>query len=388
MKFLHTADWQIGKPFARISDPDKAARVRSERIEAILRIGDLARTEKASFVLVAGDLFDSFTAEKSTVSAACSAIGRIEIPVLAIPGNHDHGGPGCLWNQDFFKQEQKSLAPNFRMLLDREPVELDDALLLPCPLLRQHETEDPTGWIRSLDLPAHSSEKPRIVLAHGSVHGFDSSADSEDEIGAGAPNLIAIDRLPSSEIDYIALGDWHGTKEVSEQAWYSGTPEIDRFPRGAANEPGNVLLVEVERGGKPEVEVRETARLGWHVHSFEFASDEDLDRFEEEIGAKLGNRAGEDLFQLELDGSLGFGAARQVDDYLETLQARLLRLKVRNRVRIAPSEEEVAVLASRPGDPLLSRVATSLIEAASGTGEEAEIARIALRELHRAVGND
>ena len=35
LTFLHSADWQIGKPYARVQDPDKRARLRQARIEAI-----------------------------------------------------------------------------------------------------------------------------------------------------------------------------------------------------------------------------------------------------------------------------------------------------------------------------------------------------------------
>ena len=77
MKFIHTADWQIGKPFAGIGDAHKRSLVQQERIEAIKRIGGVAQEHDAAFVLVAGDLFDSPSADKATVSAACSAIGQI-----------------------------------------------------------------------------------------------------------------------------------------------------------------------------------------------------------------------------------------------------------------------------------------------------------------------
>jgi DNA repair exonuclease SbcCD nuclease subunit len=100
MKFIHTADWQIGKRFAGISDPHKRSLVQQARIEVIKRIGLVAKDIGADFVLVAGDLFDSPSADKATVSAACSAIGQMELPIIVIPGNHDHGGPGSLWEQE------------------------------------------------------------------------------------------------------------------------------------------------------------------------------------------------------------------------------------------------------------------------------------------------
>lgn len=385
MKFLHTADWQLGKPFARISDPDKAAKVRAERIEAIRRLGALAKEHKAEFVVVAGDLFDSFTAEKSVVSAACSAMGEIGVPVLAIPGNHDHGGPGGLWEQDFFRQECESLAPNFRILLERKPVELEGATIFPCPLLRQHESADPTTWVRDFDFSGLSHpDQPRILLAHGSVHGFESNSGDDEDGSAGTSNLIALDRLPRTELDFIALGDWHGTKAIDPAAWYSGTPETDRFPKGENNDPGNALLVEVARGKEADVKKVPTGKLGWQVLDFTFASDEDVNRLEEQLRDLLGTRAGEDLLQLTLEGSLSIAAASRLDDLLSTFEARLLRLKEKNLIRLTPSEEEVESLANRPGDPLISKVAEGLFASAAGTGEEAEVARIALRELYAA----
>ena len=101
---LHTADWQIGKPFAGVEDEQKRALLLQERLNVLERIKEVARAQKAEFLLIAGDLFDSPSVTKYFVSAACSAIGQMGVPVLAIPGNHDHGGPGSIWEQEFFKE--------------------------------------------------------------------------------------------------------------------------------------------------------------------------------------------------------------------------------------------------------------------------------------------
>ena len=82
MKFIHTADWQIGKTFAGISDSHKRSLVQQARIEVIEKIGLVAEDAGAGFILVAGDLFDSPSADKATVSAACSAIGQMKLPVI------------------------------------------------------------------------------------------------------------------------------------------------------------------------------------------------------------------------------------------------------------------------------------------------------------------
>lgn len=67
---------------------------------------------------------------------------------------------------------------------------------------------------------------------------------------------------------------------------------------------------------------------------------------------------------------------------LESWEARLLRLKLSDRTTAAPTAEELEGLTRRAGDPLISRVAARLAEQARGAGEEAEVARLALRELY------
>ena len=383
-RFLHTADWQLGKPFAGIDDPQKRALVQQERIQVIRRIGDVARTHQVEFIVVAGDLFDSSTASKATVSAACSAIGQLGIPVLAIPGNHDHGGPGGLWDQGFFQREHASLAPNLRILLKPEPVELDSSWIFPCPLLRRAESTDTTVWLRRPDaLAGCSSDKARIVLAHGSTQEF-TSQSNDDDSDSTATNLIDLSRLPDGAFDYVALGDWHGTKQVTPAAWFSGTPELDRFPKGEGHDPGNVLVVVAGRGQTPTVTSVHTGRFGWHELSFDLAEDSTLGLFRERIDGLIGQRANEDLLRLELTGSLGVEAAGHLEQALESLQARLLRLKLTNQVVVAPTADEIQALTQRPSDPLTARVASQLVTLASGTDETAAPARIALRELYAA----
>ena len=381
--FIHPADWQLGKPFAGIADPAKRARVQQERIEAIRRIGQIVREKHATFVVVAGDLFDSPTPTKATVANALGAIGAIGVPVYAIPGNHDHGGPDSLWEQTFFRREHASLAANFHILLAREPVVLDEAVLLPCPLLRRHEAEDPTAWIRDLDCTAFSA-KPRIVLAHGSVGSFGGQADEED--AAGPANTIAIDALPLAEIDYIALGDWHGFRNVGDKAWYSGSHETDRFPK-TDQMPGHVACVRVSRAAAPAVEAAPTGRLQWLKHTIDLG-DEGSRRCDT-ILTESTRAAGFDacLADLVLQGSVSLADRQALDQILDTWSARLLRLDIDDGVRLAPSADEIRELAERPGDPIISRVATELLRRAAENGADADVIREAIHLLHSLCNN-
>jgi len=381
-RFLHSADWQLGKPFATVGDEVKRHRLQVERVQVIRRMAALVAERALDFVVVAGDLFDSPHVTKATVSAACEAMGLMRVPVLVIPGNHDHGGPGSIWEQAFFRREREQLAPNLRVLLKGEPVVLEKAVVFPAPLLRRHEAGNPVAWVREgLDDAGVPGELPRIVVAHGTVQGFGGVEDDE-EGGAGVANWIDLASLPEGAVDYVALGDWHGTKQVGPVAWYSGTPEIDRFPKGESNDPGNVLVVEAGRGRVPVVEKVATGRFVWKREAFRFSDDASVELFGARLDEWIGERRDEHLLRLVLEGSLGIDAAGRLGKMLESWEARLARLKLEDRVMIAPSAEEIAQLTQRVEDPLIAAVASALVGRCGGESEEAAVARLALRELY------
>ncbi|MBX3746534.1 MAG: DNA repair exonuclease [Verrucomicrobiae bacterium] len=385
-RFLHTADWQLGKPFAGVEDAQKRALLVQERFSVLERIGRLARDEGAAFIVVAGDVFDSPRPMPPVIAQACDAIGRLGLPVYAIPGNHDHGGEGSLWGTEFFRAQAADLAPNLTVLLSRQALEREDAVLFPCPLLQRHEAADPSGWLREAGLEdGRDPQRPRVVLAHGSVQDFDGFHDDEEADG-GSRNRLDLGRLglEAGRFDYVALGDWHGTKRVEDWAWYAGTPEPDRFTKGGDHDPGNVLLVEAGRGGTPWVRVLRTAGIEWHELDWDCAGDAGVAGLREQVERCVGQRVNRDVLRLRVRGSIGFEAMTSLEALMESWRARLIRLRLENEVVLAPSPEELEALTRREGDPVIARVAARLSELARGPEETAAVARQALRELHRA----
>ena len=387
-RFIHTADWQLGKPYERIdSADDKRSTASQARFDVLKTIGDRIKEHRAEFILVAGDLFDSTTPSNATVSKALTLMGQWGVPVLVIPGNHDHGGPGSLWEQPYLTAEMNKQAKNVRLLLTKEPVVLDTAVIYPCPLLRRSDSSDLTAWLRDSAVhPAGEEKKARIVLAHGTTQGFGPSADEEDD-APGQSNLIDVDRIPADAFDYIALGDWHGTRQVKEpgKAWYSGTPETDRFPKGEDNDPGNILEVVATRGGAPVVTKTRTSKLDWRTHTFHFTRDEDVAKLEADLLDGMLKDAGKTLVKLELGGTLGIAASDRLSKLLDAAKARSIRLKLKGKVGIAPTEEEVNRLCNDPNNPLISRVATKLVALRDTNPGEREKASLALRELFASI---
>jgi len=59
VRFLHTADWQLGKQFENLgAPPDKLAFLRQGRMDVVRRIGQLAIDRSWDAILVAGDVFE------------------------------------------------------------------------------------------------------------------------------------------------------------------------------------------------------------------------------------------------------------------------------------------------------------------------------------------
>jgi DNA repair exonuclease SbcCD nuclease subunit len=386
LRLIHTADWQIGKPYGTVADDQKRFRLQQERLAAIGRIRDAVRQQQAELVLVAGDLFDSPTPATTAVLEVLERIGEMEVPVLVIPGNHDHGAPGTVWHRDDFQRHQRQLAPNLQLLLERQPLLLEQAVVLPCPLLRNQDSSDPCQWLQNLDWKGLPAELPRIVLAHGGVHGFGArDYDRDEEAQAGANNLIDLAALPAAQLDYIALGDWHNLKQVSAQAWYPGTPEPDRFDQGEDNQRGQVLLAELERGIAPTITPLPTGRVCWHNISFRFSGDGDLDRFERQLEELTAGRVARDLLRLEVSGSLSLAGHRRYQQLIDDLEHRLLRLRIKGDCQQAPEAGELEQLIARSDDPLIAQVAQQLQHRLSRESdpdsEDAARIRTALCEL-------
>jgi DNA repair exonuclease SbcCD nuclease subunit len=99
MRFLHTADWQIGKSF-RFADDDTQAVLRAERLEAIQRIGRLAEQHDARAVLVAGDIFDVGNISTETLLKPIERMRQFPSAQWhLIPGNHDAHSANGPWER-------------------------------------------------------------------------------------------------------------------------------------------------------------------------------------------------------------------------------------------------------------------------------------------------
>lgn len=322
IRFLHTADWQLGLKLAFVAG-DRGARARLERFAVVERIARLAHERRVDAVVVAGDVFDDNAIGRDTLQAARDVLERFApIPVLLLPGNHDAATLDCALAR------LPGAGPHVRPLLDHVPIDVAGARFWPCPLLRRHERQDPTRH-----LPARAPGDPVLVaLAHGGVVDFGEEAE--------APNRIDVRAVLARGYDYMALGDWHGTLGFDDRAWYAGTPEPTRFKE---KDPGNVLLVEIGApGAAPRVEKVRVARTRWLREARRLDGDADVDA----LAAWLaGMERSWTLLELALEGALSFAARARLDAILEARCAELMYLRVDDsRLVAARAAEDLEAL--------------------------------------------
>jgi DNA repair exonuclease SbcCD nuclease subunit len=245
-RLIHSSDLHLGKRFGAFSG-DLPGRLREARHAAIGRLADLARQHGAATVLLAGDTFDTETPAPEIRRQALAEMQRhAPLRWIVLPGNHDSLQAAELWTT------LNAEAPdNVVLAVEPKPLEISHGtVLLPAPCTTRRPGRDVTQWMDDAATPEGAI---RIGLAHGPVLDF-----SED---VGASNIIAPDRARRSGLDYLALGDWHGSTAVDARTHYSGSPEPDRFKH---DRPGQALLVTIAGAAAlPEIQPLETASFAW-----------------------------------------------------------------------------------------------------------------------------
>jgi len=364
-RFLHTADWQIGRQFATF-DPEHAPILAEARIAAVERLAALATEHRVDAVLVAGDVFDAQTVSDRTVRRLFNALAGYAGPWLMIPGNHDAALAESVWT----RAERLGAVPaNAHLLLAPELrlFEGQGFAVLPAPLTQRHTYNDLTAWFDAAETPAGLL---RIGLGHGSVQGILAE-------GIDSANPLAPDRAASARLDYLALGDWHGCKRIDARTWYAGTPEPDRFK---ANDAGQALLVEIAApGAEPQVTPLAVGQFHWHLLATHLHVASDVDALLEEL-AGLG---AQDVVDLRVQGRIDLAGRQRLQAAVGSAEARSRHLQADlSALQLVPTDEDIAGLQA---DGYLGEVITELREAQAGTDAQSRVAQDALALLATAL---
>ncbi len=373
VRFLHTADWQLGMTRHFLSE-EAQARFSAARLDVIGEMGNLAINEGCEFVVVCGDVFESNQVERKVITRAFEKMAAIStVTFYLLPGNHDPLDASSVYRSSTFIAHTPD---NVKVLDGSAPVQAVPGVeLIPVPWPNKHPVTD-------LVASAYQGLEPtyavRIVVGHGAV---DHNHPNPDD-----PKLIGLERLEekirAGMIHYVALGDRHSTTNVGEtgRVWYAGAPEPTAY---VETDPGNVLLVDVDVNNV-NVERRRLATWRFVSRECHIGSDEDIDALEEWFST-LSNKY-RAIVKVSLVGQVSLAQKARLDDILEhnsDLFAALETWERRSDLIVIPDEMDH----ERLGLSGFAKEAFRGLREMAESGDKTQEAQDALGLLYRLAGS-
>lgn len=251
MKFIHTADWHIGKKV-------HGFQLLEEQREVFLQLLAVAEQEQVDGIIIAGDLYDRAVPPSEAVALLNEMLIELNIvhqfPILAVSGNHDSatrletGGP---WYQ------RMNFHLHTKISQSLEPVVLGDTQFF---LLPYFEPIDARLYFKDETLTTHELAMKRVVaemqaqfdpmmkhvlVAHFFVAGS-LRTESETEVTVGG--LDQVSAYLFKEFDYVALGHLHDPNALKKETiQYSGT--LMKFSVSEATQQKGFKLIEFDKNG-------------------------------------------------------------------------------------------------------------------------------------------
>ena len=259
MRFIHTADWHLGRLFHTVHLTDDQAYLLEQFV-------DLVADVRPTAVLVAGDVYDRGVPPTEAVDLLNDILGRIVrglgVPVVMIAGNHDSPTrlgfgsqllsteglhiagrlpPGGVLSVPFADDDGVLLV---QAIPYADPIEVRAALAEPD--VQTHEQA-----MRALVARARDAVPPAartVLVGHAFVAGSDTS-DSERPLTVGGAGTVPASVFEG--FDYVALGHLHMPQRAGADAVrYAGSLLTYSFDEVAQRK--SVSIVEIGAPGSFE----------------------------------------------------------------------------------------------------------------------------------------
>ena len=259
MRFIHTADWHLGKRLHDFSLIDVQR-------QAVERVIDLVAAAEPDAVVVAGDVFDtqvpSLGALELWEAAVEAIVGEHGIPMIVIPGNHDHAdrlgahsGLARRAGLHYLRHLSGCANPvtiagvDFLGVPFHKPVHVNAAFRDDAPGIGDFDYA--AAMLHTLDhVRSRRSGRPAVLVAHAFVAGAGEEPEGEDAISVGGAGAVPVTALAG--FDYVALGHIHRRAKLGGDAvQYSGSLYPYSFSEtlSEASKVKSVTLVELASDG-------------------------------------------------------------------------------------------------------------------------------------------
>ena len=373
VKFLHTADWQLGMARHYLGH-DAQARFSGARLDVIEQMARLAVNEQCEFAVVCGDVFESNQVQRQVLVRSFEKMAAFpQLNFFLLPGNHDPLDASSIYNSPTFIE---CCPGNVKVLKGFEPVQAVPGVeLLPAPWPNKHPTTD---LVEAACSGLEQSSSLRIIVGHGAI---DSMSPNPND-----PKVIALERLEerisAGLIHYVALGDRHSTTNVgtTDRVFYSGAPEPTDYDE---TNPGNVLIVDL---GADHVDVAVKHLGTWRFlrRDWQMSFDKDI----EALGEWLSSIEDKDrtIVKVSMVGQVSVDQKARLDELLEHHADLLAAIETWERhsdLVVIPDDADLDHfgLSGFAGEALTE------LRTLAEQGDSAPAARDALALLYRLVGS-
>lgn len=305
MKFIHTADWQLGMTRHFLAG-EAQERYSEARLESLRTMARLAEEEHCDFVVVCGDVFESNQVHRRVVVRALDALQSFKVPVYLLPGNHDPLHAASVFRSPVFADHR----PSQVTVLERpgvHPIPGLDLELVAAPWFSKAPLDDLAASACAGLAPGGPAL--RVLVAHGTVDTLSPDA--------GNPSLIRLEAMEQAIeaglIHYAALGDRHSVTAVggTGRIWYAGSPLATDYDE---TEPNHALVVTLDRH---TVQVEKHRTGGWHFlrRSFDVNHRPEVDEVRGWLAALPDKRS--TVLKLSFVGTLSLADKAFLDEVLE-----------------------------------------------------------------------
>ena len=300
VKFIHTADWHIGRKLQGKDLLEEQQVVLDDLITEMKKINP-------DFLVIAGDLYDRSVPSKEATTLLQELLVKINIecnvPIFAISGNHDSRERLAI-GEAWFSKHKFYLHTRLEQAFDKLSYEDADIYLLP-----YFEPFEAREYFEDASLTTHNAatkrvideiyknldtNKTNILVAHTFVSGG-LETDSEREISVGTVENVVVEVF--DKFDYVALGHLHNPNAINEERLkYSGSPMAYSFSE--ASQTKGIRLIEVTKESYSEefIPLKQKRKL----HNISASYEEVLTKeFQQNFDCK------NDYFSMELSGLEG-----------------------------------------------------------------------------------
>jgi DNA repair protein SbcD/Mre11 len=251
MKFIHTADWHLGKLVHGVY-------MTENQREALNQFVEIVAEEKPDAVVIAGDLYDRSVPPTDAVDLLDEILFKINVelktPVVAIAGNHD-SAERLSFGSSWYKHSQFYLSG--KLTNSFKPVQVNGVNFYLVPfaepgVVRQmlgddsiHSHQDAMKALIGKMEENLNPNEPNVLIGHAFVLGGQTS-DSERILSVGGSGCVGAELF--EPFSYTALGHLHSPDAIKhDKVKYAGS--LLKYSFSEAKQNKSISIIEMDEKG-------------------------------------------------------------------------------------------------------------------------------------------